>query len=788
MTILTPKSVYRNWEVDGVPTPGTEHKPKKSEIVQLLEQIQASSLAPAVVRETLADLELVTPAEETYGGQVLNDPEPDNNGYYFRAAGDWVKGRGFPDTAAELVEVEGTANAVLAGVEAGVNPADIKVWFIEPLLTNSDDVVLNGFPVRNVNGDELAPGEWPAGRLILLVNRTTEWRLLSDPDADAAAAASAASAVIADTKAGEASDSAAEAAGYAAGLNIAPILAGDAGKVLQVNGDEDGSEWVGLAPFTGDSGTGGVAGLVPAPAAGYGAAGRVLGANGLWVSLGALGGASAPSLRQRVIDFHFGCARGVGFISGVDSGTINYTLSSGASKGALSFAYTGTAPGSGQLIVLLGTDAEYYTVVVASSTGGTCSLLEPLPCNVASGQNAWSFWDNNAHPNSKGYAAIADYGLRQDLAVWRKIYQRPPRIDPPATVVVATSNAFSNPGSANSNFGWTVTPSGAGGGAYWQFKPKMAGIYRLVFECNKVSTGSADIDLAITHAGTTIASGVIKTATAGRHEFEFYAPGEVAISLTRTATAFLVSNMQIFQLEEMPIAPINYGSHMVLGDSWVFDPVGPAARLAARLTSATVADSGVGGNKVADLLARFDADVTAAGPFDYVWVVVGTNDIAGSDAPATFSVGLAALINKIQAIGATPIIFTPYTGCTDVPTRIDFARRYMADVPYYEQTLPTVVRHSVAVYAPASLSAPILSLGIQNAPFYIRERYMSHAIAVNEGASHTALTTLTSLTSGFDDTPVLVTPDPNGKFVQLVRSVGGAAEFINGYVDIETLD
>lgn len=125
---------------------------------------------------------------------MLDDPDPTKNGYYYRASTAWVKGRGFPDTAAELVEVAGTANAVTAGVEAGVNPADIKVWFIEPLLTNDGDVVLNGLPVRNVNGDELAPGEWPAGRLILLVNRTTEWRLLSDPDADGAAAAAAASA------------------------------------------------------------------------------------------------------------------------------------------------------------------------------------------------------------------------------------------------------------------------------------------------------------------------------------------------------------------------------------------------------------------------------------------------------------------------------------------------------------------------------------------------------------------------------------------------------------------
>jgi hypothetical protein len=46
----------------------------------------------------------------------------------------------------------------------------------------------------------------------------------------------------------------------------------------------------GGVPFTGDSGAGGVQGLVPAPAAGDGAAGKVLGATGGWVAGGTGGG------------------------------------------------------------------------------------------------------------------------------------------------------------------------------------------------------------------------------------------------------------------------------------------------------------------------------------------------------------------------------------------------------------------------------------------------------------------------------------------------------------------
>ena len=59
MPLLTPRSVYRNWEVDGVPTPGTEHMPKKSEIIQLLEQMMQGTAG-------IGDYQGAWRAEETY--------------------------------------------------------------------------------------------------------------------------------------------------------------------------------------------------------------------------------------------------------------------------------------------------------------------------------------------------------------------------------------------------------------------------------------------------------------------------------------------------------------------------------------------------------------------------------------------------------------------------------------------------------------------------------------------------------------------------------------------------
>jgi lysophospholipase L1-like esterase len=73
-------------------------------------------------------------------------------------------------------------------------------------------------------------------------------------------------------------------------------------------------------------------------------------------------------------------------------------------------------------------------------------------------------------------------------------------------------------------------------------------------------------------------------------------------------------------------------------------------------------NSGVGGDKAADALARFERDVAAYKP-KYVTVLLGMND--GSYQPyepmifEAYRSGMRTLIDKIVAIGATPILITP---------------------------------------------------------------------------------------------------------------------------------
>lgn len=392
---------------------------------------------------------------------------------------------------------------------------------------------------------------------------------------------------------------------------------------------------------------------------------------------------SAPAAltpTARVIDSHFGCYKGWGFWAGHDvGGLVPYTLSAAATKGALGFSLTGAAPAGAQLLVLLGTDDEYYTVPSLSMTGSFCDTCDPLPCDVAAGQNAWNFWDNNAHPNSKGYAAIADYALRQDFAVWRKAWGGPPEVLAPATITANLANSVQNAGSASSGNGWSVIPGGAGGGARWSFVLPSIGDYRATFECARSAPGP-DLDLTILSNGAVVKTYAIKTVSPARHEVDFTASGPCEI---RLPGACYPSSMTILREDEAGLGSLNQGRHLVIGDSWVADPAGPAARLAARLPLATFVTSGVGGNMATDVLARIDAVLAAGAPFDYVWILVGTNDICQGVQPAAFTANLFTLFNKVQVHGAVPITFTPFAGSTDYPARIDLARTYMAQVPYW---------------------------------------------------------------------------------------------------------
>ena len=65
-----------------------------------------------------------------------------------------------------------------------------------------------------------------------------------------------------------------------------------------------------------------------------------------------------------------------------------------------------------QLISYLGSNGEYYSNQIQSIEGNTLLLTTPLKQNVSEGANAWNFYHNGSHPNSRGYYALADFAVR----------------------------------------------------------------------------------------------------------------------------------------------------------------------------------------------------------------------------------------------------------------------------------------------------------------------------------------------------------------------------------------
>ncbi|MGB1309666.1 MAG: SGNH/GDSL hydrolase family protein [Leucothrix sp.] len=115
-----------------------------------------------------------------------------------------------------------------------------------------------------------------------------------------------------------------------------------------------------------------------------------------------------------------------------------------------------------------------------------------------------------------------------------------------------------------------------------------------------------------------------------------------------------------FAIREVGLSNLNTGKHVLLGDSW-FDKPGVSERLSERLENAEIINQGIGGSTSADLLSRFDADVTPLNP-DFVWVIAGVNDYHQDVPLATYLSNMQGIITKIHSIGAEGVIFDSPVG------------------------------------------------------------------------------------------------------------------------------
>jgi len=107
--------------------------------------------------------------------------------------------------------------------------------------------------------------------------------------------------------------------------------------------------------------------------------------------------------------------------------------------------------------------------------------------------------------------------------------------------------------------------------------------------------------------------------------------------------------------------------------------------------SASYVNSGISGNSIAQMLARFDTDVTAHAP-RWVGVMVGHNDTAHGTSLVSFESSVRQIIEKALASGIRPVLI-PSPFCRETTIRNGM-------VPYHAITRKLAKRYGVALVDP----------------------------------------------------------------------------------------
>lgn len=147
---------------------------------------------------TVADLEGVTPADEelNLGAIVLDDPDPENNGYwtYDQVGNNWVFRRGLPDTFARLTLTgASTPNALVTTVPSGVAQSHVEVFFFTVPTVNTGNVTLSiggepAKPVLMTDGNQFPAGSFTGP--VMVYEEGDHYQTVNDPGAAAAVASS----------------------------------------------------------------------------------------------------------------------------------------------------------------------------------------------------------------------------------------------------------------------------------------------------------------------------------------------------------------------------------------------------------------------------------------------------------------------------------------------------------------------------------------------------------------------------------------------------------------------
>jgi lysophospholipase L1-like esterase len=369
----------------------------------------------------------------------------------------------------------------------------------------------------------------------------------------------------------------------------------------------------------------------------------------------------------------------------------------------------------GSIIVIKYDDGTYATHFVRAVTNTTTlSILPPTIKDITTNTKVERCWYNSAHPG-KFYMRYLAQRLANEMedqggygeSVFYANFDGSSNDDAGVALGGATIG-YNNAINKGSNYG-TVLECAVGKVAYFTTDVVGGGIKlpefaatkgeRLVLRLFAMSRNAANTTrIAVkTPSGTIVdsmdiigaASQIMKPRT-----LDFIVPYDadrLHVEVTNQSSGLVANYVFIDEVRVMrDVRKSSYilpkiGKILGLGDSWVAgDTTSTLEResflthLATLLPDAEIINKGVGGNKVQDLLARFDTDVVPNSP-DVVIINTGTND-AYNPASATFDPNaidyfegkLRELVQRCIDIGAKPVVIAPPALAEEDGTALNF--------------------------------------------------------------------------------------------------------------------
>ncbi len=513
------------------------------------------------------------------------------------------------------------------------------------------------------------------------------------------------------------------------------------------------------------------------------------------------GGSSiSPAASYTVVDMHYGSLRGRGATSTETFSEGIYSVASPAAAGATAITLSANssvnysvALVAGQMIAYLGMDGNYYSAAISSVAGVTLNLCSALTVGVATGNNVFSFYVNEAHPTTYGYYAIADHALKSAKSSYKRVAVMEVKNHVGgATVTTDTSELIGSVGSSSVPAFDVLCPTAASDGISGSVAVKESGAYLLKFVINSggvsgsiiVTTGSytntitfstnepvaVDVPVTVQNADGVI-SVFVKTNTNG-------------------GSFKLLKNVAVLKADSVSPS-LNGGKHVLLGDSWfqqgqVFD------RLVDRLPKAEVINKGVGGQNAGQIVGRFETDVAPESP-DIVWFISGTNDYYQNVTPELFNYYIGLLKAKCAAIGAHLVMLTSSVGAAQFDTtRFNVSRRLANETLYYDSNLEATSGRTLLISIPTTVvpngsTVQLANLGIYSDSVTILEYYIIGAgMKIGRKSSMAGLPTyLATLTENTLTTADTTYTFSGGQFIEITgENTSGTSQTYYGYIKV----